>query len=47
MLVASTLAGLLWEHHGAATTFYAGAAFSVLAAVLIVARRGFQLRRQT
>jgi MFS family permease len=38
MLVASTVAGVLWERHGAAATFYAGAAFSVLAAVLIVGR---------
>jgi MFS family permease len=38
MLVASTVAGVLWERNGAAATFYAGAAFSVLAAVLIVGR---------
>ena len=31
MLIASVLAGLLWDQFGAATTFYAGAAFSVLA----------------
>jgi MFS family permease len=39
MLAASVIAGLLWEHSGAAATFYAGAAFSVLAAMLIAARR--------
>ena len=31
LLIASVLAGLLWDELGAATTFYAGAAFSVLA----------------
>jgi predicted MFS family arabinose efflux permease len=31
MLLASLLAGLLWERLGAAFTFYAGAAFSLLA----------------
>lgn len=31
MLVASVLAGLLWDHAGAAFTFYAGAAFCVAA----------------
>jgi MFS family permease len=38
MLLASAVAGVLWERHGAATTFYAGAAFSVLAALLITGR---------
>jgi MFS family permease len=38
MLAASVVAGVLWERVGAAATFYAGAAFSVLAAVLIAAR---------
>jgi MFS family permease len=38
MLVASVLAGLLWDKLGAATTFYAGAAFSVLALVLLLRR---------
>ena len=37
-LAASVVAGLLWERAGAAATFYAGAAFSVLAAILIVGR---------
>ena len=31
MLVASALAGLIWDHWGAAFTFYTGAAFCVLA----------------
>ena len=39
MLAASVVAGLLWERIGAAATFYAGAAFSVLAAILIAGRR--------
>ncbi|WP_019142700.1 MFS transporter [Noviherbaspirillum massiliense] len=38
MLLASTIAGGLWEHWGASTTFYAGAVFSAVAAVLIVGR---------
>jgi MFS family permease len=36
MLIASVLAGLLWDKLGAAATFYAGAAFSVLSFVLLV-----------
>jgi MFS family permease len=39
MLIASVLAGLLWDKLGAATTFYAGAAFSVLALALLMLRR--------
>jgi MFS family permease len=35
MLIASALAGLLWDTLGAAATFYAGAAFSVSALILI------------
>lgn len=38
MLSVSTIAGTLWEQLGAATTFYAGALFSVLAAILIISR---------
>jgi MFS family permease len=38
-LLASVIAGLLWERLGPATTFHAGAAFSVIAAVLILGRR--------
>ena len=37
MLVASVLAGLLWDQLGAATTFYAGAVFSSLTLVLLFA----------
>lgn len=42
MLIASVLAGLLWDKLGAATTFYAGAAFSVAALVMLLrgGRRG-------
>jgi MFS family permease len=36
MLVASVLAGLLWDRLGAAATFQAGAAFSILALGLIL-----------
>ncbi len=39
MLVASALAGLLWDVEGSPATFLAGAAFSTLALVLIVLRR--------
>ena len=39
MLIASVLAGLLWDELGAATTFYAGAVFSVLALALLILRR--------
>jgi MFS family permease len=37
MLVASVLAGLLWDKMGASATFYAGAAFSAAALVLVIA----------
>jgi MFS family permease len=40
MLIASVLAGLLWDQVGAAVTFYAGAAFSILAIAMLVLRRG-------
>ena len=39
MLLASTLAGVLWELFGAATTFWAGAAFALLPALLVNAMR--------
>jgi MFS family permease len=39
MLVASALAGLLWDSYGAALTFMAGAGFSALALVAILVRR--------
>ena len=40
LLVASGLAGLLWDHWGAPVTFLAGAGFSVLALVLLALRKG-------
>ena len=40
MLIASVLAGLLWDTLGAATTFYAGAAFAALSLLLLLPRRG-------
>ena len=36
MLIASALAGLLWDTVGAAVTFYAGAVFSLAALILLV-----------
>ena len=39
MLIASVLAGLLWDRVGAATTFYAGAVFSGLALLLLATKR--------
>jgi MFS family permease len=39
MLIASVLAGVLWDQWGADTTFYAGAIFSTGAAVLILFRK--------
>ena len=39
MLLASVLAGLLWERLGPGVTFYAGAAFSLAALLLLVLRR--------
>jgi predicted MFS family arabinose efflux permease len=39
MLVSSVLAGLLWDRIGAATTFYAGAAFSIAALALILLKK--------
>jgi MFS family permease len=40
LLIASVLAGLLWDRLGAGVTFYAGAAFSALALALLMLRRG-------
>ncbi|NKE67379.1 MFS transporter [Ramlibacter sp. RBP-2] len=40
LLVASALAGLLWDRWGAPVTFLAGAGFSALALVLLVLRKG-------
>ena len=39
MLIASVLAGLLWDTLGSAVTFYAGAAFSVAALILMALMR--------
>ncbi|MFO1317735.1 MAG: MFS transporter [Burkholderiales bacterium] len=39
LLVASALAGLLWDAYGPAFTFYAGAAFTVLAGLGLLLRR--------
>ena len=39
MLVASGLAGWLWDRHGPASTFYAGAVFCALALGVLVLRR--------
>jgi MFS family permease len=39
MLIASVLAGLLWDRLGAPITFYGGAAFSILALALLMLRR--------
>jgi MFS family permease len=39
MLIASALAGLLWDRLGAAFTFNAGAVFSVLALLALVSKR--------
>jgi MFS family permease len=38
LLLASTLAGWLWDRHGAATTFYTGAALAAAAVLLLLAR---------
>ena len=39
MLIASVLAGWLWDVYGSQTTFLAGAAFTAVAIVTLVARR--------
>jgi MFS family permease len=39
LLVASALAGLLWEVYGPAVTFYAGAAFTAVAGLALAVRR--------
>ncbi len=45
MLIASALAGWLWQAHGPATTFFAGALFTALAWVmLLLYRRNHALR---
>jgi MFS family permease len=44
-LVSSVIAGALWDRVGAATTFYAGAAFSAATIVLLMARLSTDGRR--
>ena len=46
MLIASVLAGLLWDKLGAAVTFYAGAVFSLLAFMMLVLRKPDQKSRE-
>jgi MFS family permease len=38
LLIASVLAGVLWDKLGPAAAFYAGAAFSMLALVMLLPR---------
>jgi MFS family permease len=40
MLLASVIAGLLWDRAGSSTTFIAGAGFAALAAVIVIIARG-------
>jgi hypothetical protein len=40
MLAASVMAGWMWDGYGAASTFYAGAAFCVLALALLASAGG-------
>lgn len=42
MLIASVLAGLLWDRLGSAVTFYAGAVFSIAALIMLAAGSGRQ-----
>jgi len=39
MLVASVVAGMLWDVYGARASFYAGAVFAVIALGLLLLRR--------
>ena len=39
MLIASVLAGLLWDQLGASVTFYCGAGFSLLALLILLSRK--------
>jgi MFS family permease len=39
MLIASVLAGLLWDRYGAPVTFYAGATFAMAALVIFTVKR--------
>jgi MFS family permease len=45
MLIASALAGLLWDSLGAAFTFIAGGAFSALALVAMLLRSAWRADR--
>jgi MFS family permease len=45
MLIASVLAGLLWDKLGAGVTFYAGAVFSLLAFMMLALRKTDQKSR--
>jgi len=45
MLIASVLAGLLWDKLGAAVTFYAGAGFALLAFMMLALRKTDQKSR--
>ena len=45
MLVASGLAGLLWDQFGASFTFMAGIVFSVAALVLLLLRAASENRK--
>jgi predicted MFS family arabinose efflux permease len=43
MLIASILAGLLWDRYGASFTFYAGAAFCLATLLLLFIRNNPQI----
>jgi MFS family permease len=45
MLLASGIAGLLWQNYGSAMTFYAGAIFSAVTLILLIALRSKSTRR--
>jgi MFS family permease len=47
MLVASTLAGVLWDTFGASSTFYAGAAFCMAALAVLGCHPGRPLESTT
>ena len=46
MLVASALAGWLWDSHGAAATFYAGAGFSIVTLVALATFAPASIKKQ-
>jgi MFS family permease len=43
MLLASVVAGLLWDRLGASSTFYAGALFCLLALLVLASARSLEL----